>query len=71
MRLELTNFTFNLWSHRRIVVNLQVQDGPKYSSKAFCNICQKLQGDKEFKVYSNLESWWSKKSKCKKARLTL
>merc|ERR1712039_337024 len=49
----------------------EVQDGPKFSSKGFCNICQKLQGDKEFKVYSNLESWWSKKSKCKKARLTL
>ena len=31
---------------------------------SFCNLCLQLHEDKQTKIYTDLEDWWDKKSKC-------
>merc|ERR1712062_746816 len=47
-----------------------VRDGKEDLNQAYCSLCSALHNNSTEKVYTNLDDWWVKQSRCRKLRLT-
>ena len=46
-----------------------VRQDEKFTRKSFCQLCQELHENEENKVYEDLDEWWNRQGKCRKARI--